>query len=142
MELAESSAVDGQYGLKLTTSEKPAAGRRGELVEAAPLTIETPPVKIRSGQMVRIHGWVNVPQAMAGTSDGLRIVDSLGGEAMAERIPITDGWREFTLYRGVAAAGELTVKFEMTGIGTASVDEVTIRAIDLPTVGPRQAKRE
>ena len=61
---------------------------------------------------------------------------------MAERVPITSGWQEFSLYRGVQKAGQLSVSFELTGIGVANIDEVTIRTIQLPADGLRQAKRQ
>ena len=118
------------------------AGRPVDLVESPPLTIQTPGVKVKAGEFVRIHGWVNVPQAFVGSQDGLRITDTLGGPAMAERVPITSGWQEFSLYRGVQKAGQLSVSFELTGIGVANIDEVTIRTIQLPADGLRQAKRQ
>ena len=139
MELIESAAVDGTYGLQM--SVVPSTDRPVDLIEASPLTIQTPSVKVKPGQLVRIHGWVNVPNALVGSQDGLRITDTLGGPAMAERVLVTNGWQEFTLYRGVEKAGQLSVRFEMTGVGTVSVDEVTIRTIQLPAEGIRQAKR-
>ena len=84
---------------------------------------------------------VKVPKAFVCSQDGLRITDTLGGPAMAERVLVTNGWQEFALYRGVEKTGQLSVSFELTGIGTASIDEVTIRTIQLPTEGIRQAKR-
>jgi hypothetical protein len=71
--------------------------------------------------------------------DGLMITDSLGGEAMAERIPITSGWQEFTLYRSVPHDGDLQLTFALTGFGEALLDEVTVRTVDLPSFG--QASR-
>ena len=142
VELAEQAAVDGQYGLRLTVSPIQHLRRTMDLVSAPPLTIESPPVKVKAGQLVRIHGWVNVPSPLSGSHDGLRITDSLAGPAMAERISITSGWQEFTLYRAAEKTGLFSIKFEMTGIGVASVDEVTIRAVDLPAEGLRQAKRQ
>ena len=139
VELIESAAVDGKYGLKMSAVSK--SGRPVELVEAPPLTIQTPSVKVKGGEFVRIHGWVNVPNAFVGSQDGLRITDTLGGPAMAERVPITNGWQEFTLYRGVEKTGQLSVSFELTGVGVANIDEVTIRTIQLPADGLRQAKR-
>ena len=139
VELIESAAVDGTYGLQM--SVVPSTDRPVDLIEASPLTIQTPSVKVKPGQFVRIHGWVNVPNALVGSQDGLRITDTLGGPAMAERVLVTNGWQEFTLYRGVEKAGQLSVRFEMTGVGTVSVDEVTIRTIQLPAEGIRQAKR-
>ena len=139
VELIESAAVDGKYGLKMSTVSR--SGQPVDLIEAPPLTIQTPGVKVNAGEFVRIHGWVNVPNAFIGSQDGLRITDTLGGPAMAERVPITNGWQEFTLYRGVEKTGQLSVSFEMTGIGVANIDEVTIRTIPLPAEGLRQAKR-
>ena len=139
VELVDSAAVDGRYGLRMSAVSK--SGRPVQVVESPPLTIQTPSVKVKAGQFVRIHGWVNVPQAFVGSQDGLRITDTLGGSAMAERVPITNGWQEFSLYRGVEKTGPLSVSFELTGIGVASVDEVTIRTIQLPAEGLRQAKK-
>ena len=65
------------------------------------------------------------------------ISDNLGGPSLAERIPATNGWQEFTIYRGVEKSGEVTVTAAMTGVGTAMVDEITIRTMDLPN---RQAQ--
>ena len=140
VELVESAVVDGTYGLKMSVASR--SGQPVELVESPPLTIQTPGVKVKAGEFVRIHGWVNVPNAFVGSQDGLRITDTLGGPAMAERVPITDGWQEFTLYRGVEKTGQLSVSFELTGIGVANIDEVTIRTIELPAEGLREAKRQ
>jgi hypothetical protein len=136
VELEEGSAAfGGQYGLKLTVDQpnNPAD------LDATPLWITTPPVPVRGGQLVRIHGWVHVPEVLQGNPDGLKIVDSIGGTGMCERIPITQGWQEFTLYRGVDATGNLRVTFELTGAGQAMLDEVTIRAVSLPR-SSRQAQ--
>jgi len=76
-----------------------------QLVESTPLWISTPGVPIKGGQLIRIHGWVNVPQVIQGTHDGLMVTDSLGGSDMSERIPVTRGWQEFTLYRGAPSLG-------------------------------------
>ena len=70
------------------------------------------------------------------------IVESLGGEEMPERIPVTQGWQEFTLYRAALNSGEVTVKIALTGIGEAMVDELTIRTINLPPLESRQARNE
>ena len=137
VELAEAARVDGRYGLKMTVAPRTATP---QLVESTPLWISTPEVPIKGGQLIRIHGWVNVPQVIQGTHDGLMVTDSLGGSDMAERIPVTRGWQEFTLYRGAPSDGVLKVTFSLGGVGEAFLDEVTIRAIDLPQAAPRQAR--
>ena len=139
VELSESARVDGRYGLKMSVFPRTSTPR---LIESTPLWISTPEVPIKGGQLLRIHGWVNVPQVIQGTHDGLMVTDSLGGTDMAERIPVTRGWQEFTLYRGAPSDGVLTVTFSLGGVGEALLDEVTIRAIDLPNAVPRQALKQ
>ena len=57
-----------------------------------PTQVETPPIwvtsaliNVRRGDIAVIRGWVRVPVAITGSVDGLMILDSIGGEAMAER---------------------------------------------------------
>jgi hypothetical protein len=137
VELAASAAVNGRYGLKMSVLEKqPNQG----VIESTPLWINSPKTLVKAGQLVRIHGWVNIPKVIRGTHDGLTITDSLGGPEMMERIPITSGWQEFTLYRAAAENESVRVTFALTGTGIAMLDEVTVRAIDLPAESVRQAK--
>lgn len=127
VELSADAAQAGKSGLKLTT--------RGDLslVETVPLWVTSPPVRIKARQLVRIHGWVNIPEVIRGNENGFRIVDSIGGESLAETIPSTSGWQEFTLYRNAVDDTQLTIDLQLTGIGQAMVDEVTIQIIDLPS---------
>ena len=134
VELAQDAAKDGRTGLKLTTSGAM------EMVESVPLWVGSPPIRVKTRQLVRIHGWVNVPRVIAGSEAGFRIVDSIGGQSLAETIPVTQGWQEFTLYRNAVSDSQLRVTFELTGIGQAMVDEVTVQVIDLPSPA-RSAKR-
>lgn len=137
VELTEAAAVDGRFGLKLAAQP---VGAIPALLQTPPVWIQSAPVSVREGQMVRIHGWVNVPRVIKGSHDGLMIVDSLGGRQLCERIPVTKGWQEFTLYRAATSSGEMNVKIVLTGIGEAMVDELTIRTVDLKPNQPRQAK--
>jgi hypothetical protein len=143
VELAERAMVDGRYGCRLAVDLKPGVTQTNGPIESPPLWIATPPVSVKGGQLVRIHGWVNIPQTIAANQDGLTIMDSIAGEELMERIPVTDGWQEFTLYRSVAADADLKVTFSLTGLGEAMLDEVTIRAIDVPAVqrASRQASK-
>lgn len=127
VELSNEQVVLGRKSLKLTVTPTSAAA----VVEEKPLWIVSPSVKVEPNQMVQIHGWVNVPKIIQGNMDGLMITDSSGGDALAERIISTNGWEEFTLYRSITSASELSVRFDLTGYGTAYLDEVTIRTIDL-----------
>ena len=126
VELAQDAAYDGQYGLKLSVFS-----RGTSVVESVPVWVSSPKVNVKPNELIRIHGWVNVPNVIAGSEDGLTIVDSIGGSDLAERIPVTQGWQEFTLYRTAEVDSNLQIKFELNGIGIAMVDEVTVRKIGL-----------
>ena len=127
VELSEDAAKAGKSGLKLTTRSDL------NLVEAVPLWVTSPPVRVKARQLVRIHGWVNIPDVIRGSENGFRIVDSIGGESLAETMPSTEGWQEFTLYRNAIDDTQLTIDLQLTGVGQAMVDEVTVQIIDLPS---------
>jgi hypothetical protein len=131
VELTSDQMVLGEKSLKLSVTPSATGSGGSPMLEESPLWIVSPAVKVRPGEMVQIHGWVNVPEVVMGNFDGLKISDSVSGEALAERIPVTRGWEEFTLYRSVGEAGEMRVRFDMTGFGTVYLDEVTIRTIKL-----------
>jgi len=142
-----SEGVTADVSLSLT---EPRSGRSALRLQAwptdakrAPQTIERPPVwitsssvPVRQGQMVRIHGWANVPRRLTGTAEGLLIFDSIGGTDLGDRIRLTQGWREFTLYRAAPQTGDLTVTFALTGLGEASIDDLSISLLDPEPIRP------
>jgi hypothetical protein len=67
----------------------------------------------------------------------LVVFDSAGGWELGDRIRLTQGWRELTLYRAVPANGELNVTFALTGLGEAWVDDLAVSLLDPePLRGP------
>jgi hypothetical protein len=96
------------------------------VLENPPLQIVSPPVPVRRGQWLRIHGWIRVPEQITASPDGVLIYDSLGGPALAERFQVTDGWREFLFYRVAPVDGGLSLTFALTGLGEAAFDDVSI----------------
>ena len=128
VQLAREAAREGVYGLRMSV----ASSRGNAAVESTPLTVSSPSIDVPAQRLVRVHGWVNVPQTIAGSEDGLIVRDSVGGGDLCERIPVTNGWREFTLYRATDSDTPFRVQFQMTGIGVAMVDEVTIQVTPLP----------
>jgi len=134
-DLSPAAAHTGRFGLRLTV--QPGAAKQGPAqLESPPVWMVTPPVPVQPGWIVRIQGWVNVPKPITGSVDGLLIVDSLGGEPLAERIRHTTGWRQFTLYRVATQAETLSVSFALTGFGEAWVDDVSVQPL-LPAPDPQ-----
>lgn len=96
----------------------------------APVTIITPPLLVRAGQLVHISGWVKVPQSLSGDVDGLMIYDSQLGKAGALRFHEAQDWQQFEIYREVRHSGPLTVTLALHGLGAAQIDRLRIVAID------------
>jgi len=133
-DLASTAAHSGGYGLRLA-ARMAADDNQELLVESPPSWITSPTVPVEAGDLVCVHGWVQVPSPITGSVDGLLIVDSLSGEPLAERIGQTAGWQEFTLYRIAAERGGISVTFALSGLGEAWLDDVTIHRIPIRRAG-------
>lgn len=96
------------------------------LSESTPVWVTSPKMQVRSGQVLRIHGWVKIDREITNSSDGFMIFDNLGKAAIAERFYQTKGWKEFTYYRGVDQNSEFQLTMALTGLGTVHLDELTV----------------
>jgi hypothetical protein len=130
VELATTPVMAGRSALLMSVQAQEEYGNE-QLVDRTPLWIRSAPVPVRAGQLVRIHGWIRVPRYIKGSLEGLRIVDSIGGPELAERISLTRDWQEFSIYRCPPTDTQLRITFEMTGIGEAYLDEVQVNLLDL-----------
>jgi hypothetical protein len=138
VELSTEAPHGGQAALRLQAW--PAEGQDPPTaLESPPVQIRSAPVRVQVGQLVRLHGFVRVPQRIAASQDGLMIYDTLAGPALADRIPVTEGWREFVLYRAAPYGGDVALVFALTGLGEAYVDDVSITLRDpIGEHSPRQ----
>jgi hypothetical protein len=136
VELVPQAARTGRLGLRLAIEaadpNKPPAA-----IETPPIQFVSPQVPVEAGQTVCIYGWVKVPKPITAGDDGLMIVDSLSGEALADRIGQTKGWRQFELHRVAPRSGPMTVTFSLTGLGEAFIDDVAIQVIEGSTLVQR-----
>ena len=131
VELSPTVSHSGHFSLHLQV--KPANPLEPPtLVETPPVWVTTAPVAARRGEIIVMRGWIRVPTPITGSVDGLMILDSIGGEALAERALKTPGWRELVLYRIAAQDGPVWLTFALTGLGDAWIDDVTIQKIGPP----------
>ncbi len=132
-ELSTDRPRHGTYCLRLSAAAS-APGQGPALVPGAPVRVVSPPVPVSAGQTIEITGWVRVSEPIAGTIDGLQIVDSLGGLELALAVRQTGDWQPFRLVRAVPEPTAVTLTFALTGLGSASVDAVMVRTIDRPAI--------
>ncbi|MBI2823343.1 MAG: hypothetical protein HYX69_01485 [Planctomycetia bacterium] len=127
-EWTRAEKAEGNFSLRLAaTPADPKAAP--DQVETPPLWISTPELSIEPGTLVRLYARVLLRSPIAGSPDGLLIIDSVGGEALAERIRQAPQWREFVAYRIIDASGKLTLTFALSGLGEAWIDDVRVEPV-------------
>jgi hypothetical protein len=138
VEITRDRPASGSGSLRLVaTARDPAAPPI--VVETPPVWVTTPAVATAPGTLLEISARVRVPERITGSVDGLLVFDSLGGPTLAERVGKTVAWRRLVLYRIVAGPGvrdPVTVTFALTGLGTAEIDEVSIRPLERTGLPP------
>lgn len=139
--LSPEAPHSGRYSLRMVC--RPQQGQyTPRLVESSPAWVTTAPVSVEPGQWVRIRGWVRIPSPLTGSVDGLMVYDSEAGRSLASRFGATNGWEQFTMYRGASRSGQIHLTFELTGLGEVWIDDVTIEPMapqvpsSTPTFGP------
>jgi len=99
-------------------------------LERSFLGLVSPTVKLPPGSLVRVSGWMAIPDNIQASPDGALFYDSAGGEPLAVRLTgKTEGWRHFTLYRRVPASGVLNVTLALTGLGRVAFDDIRIEPL-------------
>lgn len=93
------------------------------------LAVDSPPVRLPPGTLVRVSGWVRVPKEIVGSADGVLFYDDAGGEPLAVRLAVQQDWKRFHLYRRVPATGQISVTLALTGVGAAYFDDVRIEPL-------------
>jgi hypothetical protein len=118
-------AQQGKHCLKLEVKPQDPRHLPGAL-ERTFLAVHTPAYPVQPGSLVRISGWVRIPEPIQASADGVLFYDSAGGEPLAVRLTDPTPWRRFTLYRRVPETGFINLTVALTGIGTAYFDDLRI----------------
>ncbi|MFO0796383.1 MAG: hypothetical protein U0804_02840 [Gemmataceae bacterium] len=94
------------------------------------LAVDSPPVRLPPGTLVRVSGWVKVAGGVGGTADGALLYDDAGGEPLGARVLSTNNkWQRFQLYRTVPASGQIGLTAALTGVGVAYYDDLRVEPI-------------
>jgi len=140
---AELSTAEPRHGSYCLMMHAAASVDSAQELRGTPVWIDSPPVPVTAGQVLEIAGWVRVDPPFGGGSDGLHIVDSLGGPDLTLAIRQTNGWERFRIIRAVPESTELRITFALTGLGTARLDAVMVRTLQqqqparrLPVLAP------
>jgi hypothetical protein len=126
----------GKSVLRLEVRHRGQVDRNGKPVEVsqAPLertflAVDSPPVRLPPGTLVRVSGWIRIPSEISGSVDGVLFYDDAGGEPLGVRVSHLPHWTQFHLYRRVPASGQIAVTLALTGVGIAYFDEIRIEPL-------------
>ncbi len=127
----------GRGVLKLEVRQRGLVGKDGKPIEKSThplertfLVVESPPVRVQPGSLVRISGWVKIPSEIRLTADGVLFYDDIGGEPLGVRLLETKGaWKQFHLYRRVPASGQVSLAVALTGVGVAYFDDLRVEPL-------------
>jgi hypothetical protein len=138
-QLSPIEAQHGAYCLELNALADAANDRHA--MGSNLVWIISPAIPVDQNEIVEISGWVRVERPFA-DGDGLEIVDSLAGPALALVVRQTAGWQPFRMIRAASEPSQLRLTFSLIGPGAAKIDAVMIRTLRqpiaqrLPPAGP------
>jgi hypothetical protein len=120
----------------LELSIKPKMIQKGNKLQPAPaalertfLAVNSPAARFEPGTIVRISGWIRIPENIQASTDGVLFYDNTGGDGLGLRLTGAMGWKKFHFYRRVPASGVIWTTVALTGIGTVHFDDIRIEAL-------------
>ena len=115
----------GQYALQLVATPMP--GMEPPLViPRPPVTVTSPAIPVRAGQVLYISGWICVVNPVAGSLDGVTVHDTVGGLFSALRFNERAGWQRFQMLRDVREDTDYRLTINLNGIGEVLLDDVKV----------------
>jgi hypothetical protein len=123
------AAKQGKQCLMLQVKLKNPKAPEPIALERTFVAINSPSVRVQPGAIVRISGWVRIPEPIKASADGALLYDSIGGEPLAVRLTNKTDWQQFVLYREAPPSGAVSVTLALTGLGIAYFDDVRIEPL-------------
>jgi hypothetical protein len=133
---AKVAAKNGKLCALLHVEPQKKGARFGAL-ERTYLALHSPQVRLQPGTLVRISGWVHIPEKIKASVDGALFYDTVGGEPLALRLTEPTQWKKVHLYRRVPASGAVGVTMALSGLGSVYFDDIRIEPM-LPQTQPQK----
>ncbi|QDT63171.1 hypothetical protein [Calycomorphotria hydatis] len=118
-------AKDGRYALRLVAHQEVGVEPQ-QHVNKSPVTVRTPPIAVKAGQLLHISGWIRIRRPVTGNADGVTLHDSLLGPPGALRWKNETGWQQFEMLREVYRDDEFTLTLTLHGMGDILFDNLRI----------------
>lgn len=102
------------------------------ILDVAPLTLTSPPIAVRAGQVLHIRGSVRVASAISGSPDGVTLSDNLTGRSGAWHWHEKREWQSFEMLREVYQDGPFALTITLHGLGDVQFDDLEVITQDPP----------
>ncbi len=108
------------------------------IVDTPPITIVSPAIPVRAGQILHISGLVRIGSPITGSLNGVTLSDSLTGLTGAWHWTEKREWQKekFEMLREVYQDGDFSLIITLHGIGDVQFDDLQVIAHDLPEPSP------
>lgn len=97
-------------------------------IEGPLVKVTTPPLAVRSGQIVHVTGWVKVSSPIIGNPQGATFQDSIMGPGGALHWNLQSGWQKIDLIREVPQTDNLILTLSLNGMGSILFDDLRVIA--------------
>ncbi|WP_298862841.1 hypothetical protein [uncultured Gimesia sp.] len=126
-ELYPRDKISGDFSLRLL-----AAPLNRKLIptniEGPLVRVTTPPLAVRSDQIVHITGWVKVSTSITGNQQGATLQDSIMGPGGALHWHAKSEWQKIDLIREVPQSENLILTMSLNGLGSILFDDLRVIA--------------
>jgi hypothetical protein len=101
--------------------------------------VDSPPVPVVAGDVVRISGRIRLVSHRPGSLDGGVIEDTLGGPGAGLHCRRPGGWRPFELLRRVDRGQDMRIHVALEGVGELRVDDLQVEVFAGGLAVPRRS---
>ncbi|MCA9017766.1 MAG: hypothetical protein KDA77_20750, partial [Planctomycetaceae bacterium] len=97
-------------------------------IEGPLVKVTTPPLAVRSGQIVHVTGWVKVSSPITGNPQGATFQDSIMGPGGALHWNTQSDWQKIDMIREVPQSDNLILTLSLNGMGSILFDDLRVIA--------------
>jgi hypothetical protein len=105
-----------------------------EIFSKPPVTVSSPPIAVRAGQILHVSGWVKVVAPVTHSLDGVTVHDNIDRMLGALRFTEKSGWQRFQVLREVRADGPYVLTISLHGMGEVLFDDLQVISHQVRTI--------
>jgi hypothetical protein len=105
-----------------------------EIFTKPPVSVSSPPMSVRKGQILHVSGWVKVIAPPSRSLDGITVHDNIDRLLGALRFTEKSGWQRFQFLREVRADGPYILTLTLHGMGEVLFDDLQVIPHQVATI--------